>query len=180
QKKAPKDSENSQFKESVEKVLNSRITRRQAIGKGAAAAIGAGIVIVAGGAGYYALTSQPGAPTTTTSAAPTTTTAVTTTSAAGAVTVDYVIWTWGVELVQDNVKKFMGTHPDINVKLSDIAQETYREGLISKFTGGNTPDLLYSSTEWQTEFEFAGWVMPSEDLYPEVKKYSTVTTQTSS
>lgn len=177
QKKVPKDSENSQFKESVEKVLNSRITRRQAIGKGAAAAIGAGVVIVAGAAGYYALTSQPGAQTTTTSAAPTTTTAVTTTavptttSAAGAVTVDYVIWTWGVELVQDNVKKFMGTHPDIKVKLSDIAQETYREGLISKFTGGNTPDLMYSSTEWQTEFEFAGWVKPSEDLFPDIKKY---------
>jgi multiple sugar transport system substrate-binding protein len=169
-----------------DELLKQRMSRRQALGRTAAAAIGAG-VIAAGAGGYFALTQLGQRPTTvttptatvttptatvTTPTATVTTPTATTTAPGQVVDLDFVIWTWGVELVQEHVNRFNQAHTtEINVGLSDIAQETYREGLIAKFTGGSPIDLMYSSTEWQTEFEVAGWVTPTEDLFPEVRKY---------
>src|SRR2546427_6163107 len=50
---------------SVENILQQRLSRRQALGRGAAIAIGAGVVVV-GAAGYLAYVSTQGTPTSTT------------------------------------------------------------------------------------------------------------------
>jgi len=156
-----------------EKKKEEAISRRKYLGTvgGLAAATVAGWAVT----GYLA--SRPKAPlvektvtvTKTITTAPVVTTP--TTPPGKKVTIDFVIWTWGVELVEDHVNKFMSKHPDINVKLSDIAQETYREGLITRFTAGTPTDLCYSSVEYQREFEEAGWIAPVEDYFPEIKKY---------
>src|SRR5439155_10913382 len=66
----------------VENILNQRVSRRQALGRGAAIAIGVGVVVV-GAAGYLAYQSSQGGPTTSTttsSSASTTPTSSSTTS----------------------------------------------------------------------------------------------------
>ncbi len=79
-KKAFEDSVNSV--NSVENILNQKLSRRQALGRGAAIAIGAGVVVV-GAAGYLAYVSTQGgtvSTTTQTSTVPPTTITATSTS----------------------------------------------------------------------------------------------------
>ena len=41
-------------------------------------------------------------------------------SAAAAAELDFVVWTYNLEMIQDNIKKFQEGNPDIAIKLSDF------------------------------------------------------------
>jgi len=127
---------------------------------------GAGIVIVgAAAAGAYYGT-MPKGPTETG-----TETTAETTKPGEKLRLDMVVWTWGIELIQDHVRMFNEAQKDYDVHLSDYSQEGYREGIISRFTGGTPTDLMYSSIEWQVEWQTPGWIVPTEVYVPEVRQY---------
>ena len=114
----------------------------------------------AGGLGYYL--SQPSAPPVT----PTTTT-----SAAGPTKIDFFIWQYGVQMVQDNVGRYNAAHPESNIVLSSVPQETYGDDVIARFSSNVPTDLLYSDVNYQILFEPAGWIAPTEDYFPEITRY---------
>src|SRR5207249_12264247 len=72
--------------------LDQRISRRQAISRMGAAAIGIGAVIAAAAGGYYYVSTQGGQQRTTT------------TSSAGPIRIDFFIWQYGVQMVQEDRK----------------------------------------------------------------------------
>jgi len=145
-----------------------QLKRRELLKKMAAAGISVSALSLLGCAGQPA-PAAPAAPTKT--AAPAATAAPTAAPSGEVVDLEFFIWTWGVELVKDNVDWFNREYPEYNVRLTDAAQETYRDACIARFVGNVQTDLIYSSTEWQTEYERAGWIAMREDYNKECLEY---------
>ncbi|TLY05157.1 MAG: carbohydrate ABC transporter substrate-binding protein [Thaumarchaeota archaeon] len=124
-----------------------------------AAAIGIGAVAAAAAGGYYYVSTQGGQQRTTT------------TSSAGPIRIDFFIWQYGVQMVQDNVARYNAAHPESNVVLSSVPQETYGDDVISRFSSAVPTDILYSDVNYQILFEPAGWIAPAQDYFPEITKY---------
>jgi multiple sugar transport system substrate-binding protein len=90
---------------------------------------------------------------------------------AAPVNLDFVVWSYSVDTILDNIKKFQVKYPEINVTVSDFAWNAYRETIINRFTGNTATDVLYVGGDWLPEWAKAGWVVPLEDQFPKVKEY---------
>lgn len=86
----------------------------------------------------------------------------------GEVTLDFRVWSYGVETIQDNIANFEDLHPNVTVDLSDHSWEEYSTVIATAFTGGNPPDVLYSSDHWLQEWVAAGWLAPIDDHCPDL------------
>ena len=152
---------NSAENNSVQNPFNQKITRRQALGKGAAVAIGAGVVVV-GAAGYLAYVSQGGqAPTgvttaVTTSAPPTSSVAITTASAAPwesgpppSTPVKLDIWAFRPDLVQLGVDRF-NEQMNENGKLETVTAN-YAAAIQTKLLSSDL-DLCYATPSMAYKF----------------------------
>jgi multiple sugar transport system substrate-binding protein len=89
----------------------------------------------------------------------------------GPVTLEFVVWNYSLETIQDNIDKFEVAHPDIKVNLTDYTWPTYHDTLVLRFKGGTQTDIIYNGEDWLPEWAAAGWVAPLEDYFPDVKKY---------
>lgn len=88
--------------------------------------------------------------------------------AAAKVKLTFVVWTYAVELIEDNIRKFQELYPDIEVELIDYNWGQYNDLIVANFVGGQTvPDILYSSDHWLQQWAAASWVVPLEDYFPE-------------
>ncbi len=94
---------------------------------------------------------------------------VDTTAANGdAVNLDFRVWSYGVETVQDNIANFEAEHPGVTVALSDHSWEDYATVIATAFTGDNAPDVLYSSDHWLQQWAAAGWLAPIDEHCPDL------------
>jgi multiple sugar transport system substrate-binding protein len=84
---------------------------------------------------------------------------------------DFVVWSYSIETIQDNIKRFEKTNPAINIKLADHSWFDYHDIMATKFTGGNAPDVAYSSDHWLQEWVAAGWLEPIDERCPELAQY---------
>lgn len=155
---------NSVENNSVQNLFNQKITRRQALGKGATVAIGAGVVVV-GAAGYLAYISQGGqAPTAvttsvTTSAPPTTSVTISSaTTATGAswetgprpsTPVKLDIWAFRPDLVQLGVDRF-NEQMNENGKLETVTAN-YAAAIQTKLLSSDL-DLAYATPSMAYKF----------------------------
>ncbi len=139
--------------------------------------IGAGVVVVAaaGAAGYYYLTSAPPTPPPpATTTAPVTTAATTAPPPTTVLTpeeIEWGIWTWGVELVQDNARIFNEANPDIHVKIGDYGLDTYGTGVATAYAGGKPPEMHYSTPDITITHQNAKRTYDMENDIPEIRKY---------
>jgi len=91
--------------------------------------------------------------------------------AAAATNLDFVVWSYGVEIIQDNIRRFQEQHPDVTVTLSDFAWNVYRETMVNRFQARTPTDVAYNGGDWLEEFATAGWVVPLEDHFDWVAGY---------
>lgn len=92
-------------------------------------------------------------------------------SAAPKIPLNFVVWTFAVDLIKDNIKRFEQRYPNIEVKLSDFNWGQYNDTIVASMVGGsNTPDVLYSSDHWLQQWAAAGWIVPLDDHFPQVKE----------
>jgi multiple sugar transport system substrate-binding protein len=84
---------------------------------------------------------------------------------------DFVVWSYSIETIQDNIKRFEKTNPAIKIKLADHSWFDYHDIMATKFTGGNAPDVAYSSDHWLREWVAAGWLEPIDERCPELAQY---------
>jgi len=91
--------------------------------------------------------------------------------AAAATELDFVIWSYGVEIVQDNITLFQERSPETTVTLSDFAWNVYRETMVNRFQAQTPTDVAYNGGDWLEEFATAGWVVPLEDHFDWVAGY---------
>ncbi|HET7678205.1 MAG TPA: extracellular solute-binding protein [Candidatus Limnocylindrales bacterium] len=81
----------------------------------------------------------------------------------GATALDFVVWSYSVETILDNIKQWEATNKDITVKLTDYPWNAYHETMVQRFSSNTSTDVLYNGGDWLPEFAKAGWVVPIED-----------------
>jgi multiple sugar transport system substrate-binding protein len=86
-------------------------------------------------------------------------------------TLDFVVWSYSIETIQDNIGRFEDANPDIRIKLADHSWFDYHDIMATKFTGGSAPDVAYSSDHWLQEWVAAGWLEPIDERCPELAQY---------
>lgn len=83
----------------------------------------------------------------------------------------FAVWTYAIDMIEDNIKKFEAIYPDIEVELIDYDWGHYNDSIVANFFGGSTvPDILYSSDHWLQQWAAAGWVVPLEDYFPQAQE----------
>src|SRR5262249_52742718 len=71
---------------------------------------------------------------------------------AGSVTLNLVSWSYGVEIVRDNIGKFQQRYPGVTVNYSDFSWATYHDAMVARFVSKTPTDVLYSSDHWLQEW----------------------------
>ena len=88
------------------------------------------------------------------------------------VEMDFVVWSYGIETINDNIKKFQELNPSITINLKDYSWLEYHDTMVGTFAANNPPYLLYGSDHWLNEWAAAGWLAPMDKYCPNVKEYS--------
>jgi multiple sugar transport system substrate-binding protein len=86
-------------------------------------------------------------------------------------TLDFVVWSYSIETIQDNIRRFERANPDIAIKLADHSWFDYHDIMATKFTGGSAPDVAYSSDHWLQEWVAAEWIEPIDERCPQLAEY---------
>lgn len=81
------------------------------------------------------------------------------------------VWSYSIPTIQDNIKKFEQRNPGVSVELHDTSWFDYHDVMATKFTGGNAPDIVYSSDHWLREWVAAGWLAPLDKYFPQLAAY---------
>src|SRR4029079_3666468 len=76
-------------------------------------------------------------------------------SAAAATNLDFVIWNYAENIVQDNINIFQQAVPDVSVKLSSFTWQTYNETMVNRFRSKTATDVAYNGGNWLEEFAAA-------------------------
>lgn len=93
-------------------------------------------------------------------------------AAAGPINLDFIVWSYSVETVLDNIKLFEEQYPGVKINLTDYSWTAYHETMVNRFSSNTATDVAYSGGDWLPEWAKAGWVVPLEDYYPKVKEYA--------
>ncbi|MGH6884719.1 MAG: ABC transporter substrate-binding protein [Geminicoccales bacterium] len=87
------------------------------------------------------------------------------------VTLEFVVWNYSLETIQDNVKKFEEQNPGIKVNVTDYTWPDYHDTMVLRLRGNTQTDVIYCGQDWLPSWASAGWLVPLEEHFPEVKKY---------
>lgn len=91
--------------------------------------------------------------------------------AADPVQLNFMVWTFAVDTIQSNIKTFQQRYPNVAVRLTDYNWGQYPDTIIANFvSGSNAPDVLYSSDHWLQQWAAAGWIVPLDDYFPQIKE----------
>ena len=85
------------------------------------------------------------------------------------VDLNFVVWSYSIETIQDNISQFESQVPGVKVHLSDFSWNDYHDTLATRFTGNTPTEIAYSSDHWLQEWIAAGWIVPLDEHFPEVK-----------
>jgi len=86
--------------------------------------------------------------------------------------VDFAVWNYSLDIVQDNIEKFESENPGIDVNLSDYTWPDYHDTMVLRFRGGNAPDVLYVGQDWLPAWASAGWLASFPDACPDLTQYA--------
>jgi multiple sugar transport system substrate-binding protein len=87
------------------------------------------------------------------------------------VELNLVSWSYGVEIVRDNIGKFQQRYPGVAIKYSDFSWATYHDAMVARFVSKTPTDVLYASDHWLQEWAAAGWIVPVDEQFPQVRQY---------
>jgi multiple sugar transport system substrate-binding protein len=96
----------------------------------------------------------------------------------GSTTIKVSGWTYDTASWQANIAKYQTwvsteAEPKVNVTVdwTDADFDSYDTFITTVFQGGDSRDVIVSSDQWLGKLADAGWVVPLEDYWPDVKKY---------
>ena len=74
------------------------------------------------------------------------------------ITLEFTVWNYSLDTIQDNVKKFEEANPGIKVKVTDYTWPDYPDSLVLRFRGGTTTDVAYVGQDWLPGWAAAGFL----------------------
>jgi multiple sugar transport system substrate-binding protein len=63
------------------------------------------------------------------------------------VTLEFVVWNYSLETIQDNVRKFEGQNPEIKVNITDYTWPDYHDTMILRLRGNTQTDVIYGGQD---------------------------------
>jgi multiple sugar transport system substrate-binding protein len=84
---------------------------------------------------------------------------------------NFVVWNYSLETVQDNIAKFEGANPGTKVALTDYTWPDYFDTMTLRFRGSTPTHLMYCGEDWLPGWALAGWLTPVEEHFPQVAAY---------
>lgn len=91
------------------------------------------------------------------------------------VDLEFTIWTFDVEQVQNYLDDWEQTAPmPVDGILNDVDWGQYHDTMTAQFVAETGPDVMYASDHWLQEWASAGWLVPLKEVFPadEVDKLS--------
>lgn len=86
--------------------------------------------------------------------------------AAEDVALDFVVWNYSLETIQDNVKKFEEANPGIKVNITDYTWPDYQDSVVLRFRGNTKTDVIYGGQDWLPAWAAAGFIAPLDSVAP--------------
>lgn len=80
----------------------------------------------------------------------------------------FMVWSYGIETIQDNIKRFQQKNPSVTISLQDTSWFNYHDSMATKFAGGDAPDVAYCSDHWLREWVAADWIAPLDKNAPDL------------
>jgi multiple sugar transport system substrate-binding protein len=87
-------------------------------------------------------------------------------SAAEDITLEFVVWNYSLDTIQDNARKFEAENPGIKVNITDYTWPDYHDSMVLRFRGGTTTDVAYVGQDWLPAWAAAGFLAPLDDVAP--------------
>src|SRR5437763_8577384 len=84
----------------------------------------------------------------------------------------FVVWSYGVETIRDNIKKLEAKVSGLHVNFQDFAWTNYHDTIVARFAAKTPTDVCYSSDHWLYAWAAAGWLSPLEQKYPALNGYT--------
>ena len=87
-------------------------------------------------------------------------------AAAEDITLEFTVWNYSLDTIQDNARKFEAENPGIKVKITDYTWPDYHDSLVLRFRSNTPTDVLYVGQDWLPGWAAAGFVAPLEGIAP--------------
>src|SRR6266536_3315104 len=65
----------------------------------------------------------------------------------------FVVWSYGVETIKDNIKKLEQKVSGLHVDFQDFAWTNYHDTMVARFAGKTPTDVCYSSDHWLSTWD---------------------------
>lgn len=82
------------------------------------------------------------------------------------IALEFVVWNYSLETVQDNIKQFEAANPGIKVNVTDYTWPDYQDSLILRIRGNTQTDVVYGGQDWLPAWAAAGFIAPLTDAAP--------------
>ena len=82
------------------------------------------------------------------------------------ITLEFVVWNYALETIQDNIAKFEAENPGIKVNVTDYAWPDYNDSLILRIRSNTPTDVVYGGQDWLPAWGAAGFIAPLDSVAP--------------
>jgi multiple sugar transport system substrate-binding protein len=83
------------------------------------------------------------------------------------VTLEFVVWNYSLDTIEDNVAKFEAANPGIQVNVTDYTWPDYHDSLLLRFQGDTQTDVIYAGQDWLPGWAAAGFLAPLNEIAPD-------------
>src|SRR5262249_27766865 len=84
---------------------------------------------------------------------------------------NFVVWNYSLDTIQDNIAKFEAAHPGTKVTLTDYTWPDYFDTMMLRFRGNTPTHVMYCGEDWLPGWALAGWIVPIEQYFPQIAVY---------
>ena len=82
------------------------------------------------------------------------------------ITLEFVVWNYSLETIQDNIRQFEEANPGIKVNVTDYAWQDYQDSLVLRIRGNTPTDVVYGGQDWLPAWGAAGFIAPLDSVAP--------------
>ena len=82
------------------------------------------------------------------------------------ITLEFTVWNYSLDTIQDNARKFEEANPGVKVKITDYTWPDYHDSLVLRFRGGTPTDVAYVGQDWLPAWAAAGFLAPLDGIAP--------------